>query len=175
MDISRISIGPNPPDEVHAIIEIPAGGAPVKYELDKESGALFVDRFLHTPMFYPGNYGFIPNTLGDDGDPLDIIVISPIPLLAGAVIAARPVGVLMMTDEKGGDEKILAVPADSVYPYHSKVKTCDDLPPLTLEQVAHFFTHYKDLEKGKKVSVADWKGADAAREIILKSIENAKK
>ncbi|MBS9479269.1 inorganic diphosphatase [Ancylobacter radicis] len=175
MDISRISIGPNPPDEVHAIIEIPAGGAPVKYELDKESGALFVDRFLHTPMFYPGNYGFIPNTLGDDGDPLDIIVISPFPLLAGSVIAARPVGVLMMTDEKGGDEKILAVPADSVYPYHSKVKSCEDLPPLVLEQVAHFFTHYKDLEKGKKVSVADWEGADRARAIILQSIENAKK
>ncbi|WAC29072.1 inorganic diphosphatase [Ancylobacter sp. SL191] len=175
MDISRISIGPNPPDEVHAIIEIPAGGAPVKYELDKESGALFVDRFLHTPMFYPGNYGFIPNTLGDDGDPLDIIVVSPIPLLAGSVIAARPVGVLMMTDEKGGDEKILAVPADSVYPYHSKVKSCDDLPPLVLEQVAHFFTHYKDLEKGKKVSVADWEGVDRAREIILQSIANAKK
>ncbi|QFR33208.1 inorganic diphosphatase [Ancylobacter sp. TS-1] len=175
MDISRISTGPNPPDEVHAIIEIPAGGAPVKYEIDKESGALFVDRFLHTPMFYPGNYGFIPNTLGDDGDPLDIIVISPIPLLAGSVIAARPVGVLMMTDEKGGDEKVLAVPADSVYPYHSKINSYADLPPLVVEQVAHFFTHYKDLEKGKKVSVADWEGPEKARELILKAIAAAKK
>ena len=175
MDISRISIGPNPPDEIHVIIEIPAGGAPVKYEIDKESGALFVDRFLHTPMFYPGNYGFIPQTLGDDGDPLDVVVISPIPLLAGSVIAARPIGVLMMTDEKGGDEKVLAVPADSVYPYHSKVVSYADLPPLVVEQVAHFFTHYKDLEKGKKVSVADWEGPQRARELIVKAIEAAKK
>ncbi|MBS7540036.1 inorganic diphosphatase [Ancylobacter lacus] len=173
MDISRISAGPNPPDEIHAFIEIPAGGAPVKYELDKESGALFVDRFLHTPMFYPGNYGFIPQSLGDDGDPLDVIVISPIPVLAGSVIACRPVGVLMMTDEKGGDEKILAVPANSVYPYHSKINTYADLPPLIVEQVAHFFTHYKDLEKGKKVTVADWAPTEMAKEVIRKAIAAA--
>ncbi|MGA0562648.1 inorganic diphosphatase [Ancylobacter sp. VNQ12] len=175
MDISRISAGPNPPDEIHVIIEIPAGGAPVKYEIDKESGALFVDRFLHTPMFYPGNYGFIPQTLGDDGDPLDVIVISPIPLLAGSVIAARPVGVLMMSDEKGGDEKILAVPANSVYPYHAKVVNHTDLPPLTVEQVEHFFTHYKDLEKGKTVSVAGWKDAAGAREVIVRGLAAFKK
>ncbi|MDQ0510419.1 inorganic diphosphatase [Ancylobacter amanitiformis] len=175
MDISRISAGSNPPDEINVIIEIPAGGAPVKYELDKESGALFVDRFLHTPMFYPGNYGFIPQTLGDDGDPLDVIVISPIPLLAGCVIAARPVGVLMMTDEKGGDEKILAVPANSVYPYHSGVTNYTDLPPIIVDQVAHFFTHYKDLEKGKTVNIAGWKDAAGAGEVILKGIDAAKK
>ncbi|QIB33284.1 inorganic diphosphatase [Ancylobacter pratisalsi] len=175
MDISRISAGPNPPEEIHVIIEIPAGGAPVKYELDKDSGALFVDRFLHTPMFYPGNYGFIPQSLGDDGDPLDVIVISPIALMAGSVIACRPVGVLMMTDEKGGDEKVLAVPADSVYPYHSKVKSYKDLPPLTIEQVQHFFTHYKDLEKGKKVTIAEWRDDAGARELIVKAIAAAKK
>ena len=175
MDVSRISPGPNPPDEIHAIIEIPAGGAPVKYEIDKDSGALFVDRFLHTPMFYPGNYGFIPQSLGDDGDPLDVIVISPIPLLAMSVIACRPIGVLMMTDEKGGDEKILAVPANSVYPYHSKINSYTDLPELIIQQVAHFFTHYKDLEKGKKVNVADWQGPERARELIVKAIEAAKK
>jgi inorganic pyrophosphatase len=174
MDISRISAGPNPPDEINVIIEIPAGGAPVKYEIDKDSGALFVDRFLHTPMFYPGNYGFIPHTLGDDGDPLDVIVISPIPLLAGSVIPARPVGVLIMSDEKGGDEKILAVPATSVYPYHAHVKNYTDLPPIIVEQIEHFFTHYKDLEKGKSVTVGGWKDAAGAGEIILKGIAAAK-
>jgi len=175
MDISKISAGPNPPDEIHVIIEIPAGGAPVKYEIDKESGALFVDRFLHTPMFYPGNYGFIPQTLGDDGDPLDVVVISPIPLLAGSVIPARPVGVLMMSDEKGGDEKILAVPASSVYPYHAKVKDYTDLPPLVVDQIEHFFTHYKDLEKGKTVSVAGWKDAAGAHEVIRQGLAAFKK
>ena len=166
MDISRISAGPNPPDEINVIIEIPAGGAPVKYEIDKESGALFVDRFLHTPMFYPGNYGFIPHTLGDDGDPLDVIVVSPIPLLAGSVIPARPVGVLIMSDEKGGDEKILAVPATSVYPYHANVKNYTDLPPIIVEQIEHFFTHYKDLEKGKSVTVKGWGDAGEAAALI---------
>ncbi|MBS7545339.1 inorganic diphosphatase [Ancylobacter oerskovii] len=175
MDISRISTGPNPPEEIHAVIEIPAGGAPVKYELDKESGAIFVDRFLHTPMFYPGNYGFIPQTLGDDGDPLDVIVLSPVALMAGCVIPCRPVGVLLMSDEKGKDEKILAVPANSVYPYHSGVKTYKDLPPLIVEQIGHFFTHYKDLEKGKTVNIDDWHGPERAHELILKAIEAAKK
>lgn len=175
MDLSRISTGPNPPDEVHAVIEIPAGGAPIKYEIDKDSGAIFVDRFLHTPMFYPGNYGFIPQTLGDDGDPLDIIVISPIPVMAGAVIACRPVGVLLMTDEKGGDEKILAVPADSVYPYHANIKSFEDLPSIVVEQVGHFFTHYKDLEKGKTVTVGGWFGPERAKELIVKAIAAAKK
>ena len=175
MDLRHISAGPNPPKDIHAMIEIPLGGVPVKYEIDKASGALFVDRFLHTAMFYPGNYGFIPQTLGDDGDPLDVVVISPIPLLAGSVIPARPVGVLMMSDEKGGDEKILAVPASSVYPYHAKVKDYTDLPPLVVDQIEHFFTHYKDLEKGKTVSVAGWKDAAGAHDVIRQGLAAFKK
>ena len=170
MDISRVTPGENPPDEVNALIEIPLGGQPVKYELDKDSGALMVDRVLHTAMFYPGNYGFIPQTLADDGDPLDIIVLSPVPLIAGCVLPARPVGVLMMSDEKGEDEKILAVPADRVIPIYSGVQSFRDLPPLVIEQIAHFFTHYKDLERGKKVSVADWAPAELAKDIIRKAI-----
>jgi len=170
MDITRISVGPNPPDEVHAVIEIPAGGAPIKYELDKESGALFVDRFLHTPMFYPANYGFIPNTLGDDGDPLDIMVITPFPLVPGCVVTCRAVGVLEMADDKGLDEKILAVPVDSVYPIYCDVKSHSDLPSLVTEQIEHFFTRYKDLEKGKWVKMQGWAGPERARELILKAI-----
>jgi len=170
MDISRISVGPNPPDEVHAVIEIPAGGAPIKYELDKESGALFVDRFLHTPMFYPANYGFIPNTLGDDGDPLDIMVITPFPLVPGCVVTCRAVGVLEMADDKGLDEKILAVPVDSVYPIYCDVKSHSDLPALVTEQIEHFFTRYKDLEKGKWVKMQGWSGPERARELIVKAI-----
>ena len=171
MDISRISVGPNPPDEVHAVIEIPAGGAPIKYELDKASGALFVDRFLHTPMFYPANYGFIPNTLGDDGDPLDIMVITPFPLVPGCVVTCRAVGVLEMADEKGLDEKILAVPVDSVYPIYTNVKTYSDLPPLVTEQIEHFFTRYKDLEKGKSVQIKGWSSPERARELIIAAIK----
>jgi len=170
MDITRISVGPNPPDEVHAVIEIPAGGAPIKYELDKESGALFVDRFLHTPMFYPANYGFIPNTLGDDGDPLDIMVITPFPLVPGCVVTCRAVGVLEMADDKGLDEKILAVPVDSVYPIYCDVKSHSDLPALVTEQIEHFFTRYKDLEKGKWVKMQGWSGPERARELIVKAI-----
>ena len=170
MDITRISVGPNPPVEVHAVIEIPAGGAPIKYELDKESGALFVDRFLHTPMFYPANYGFIPNTLGDDGDPLDIMVITPFPLVPGCVVTCRAVGVLEMADDKGLDEKILAVPVDSVYPIYCDVKSHSDLPSLVTEQIEHFFTRYKDLEKGKWVKMQGWAGPERARELILKAI-----
>jgi len=170
MDITRISVGPNPPDEVHAVIEIPAGGAPIKYELDKESGALFVDRFLHTPMFYPANYGFIPNTLGDDGDPLDIMVITPFPLVPGCVVTCRAVGVLEMADDKGLDEKILAVPVDSVYPIYCDVKSHSDLPSLVTEQIEHFFTRYKDLEKGKWVKMQGWAGPERARELIVKAI-----
>lgn len=175
MDLSRISAGPNPPEEIHAVIEIPVGGPPVKYEIDKESGALFVDRFLHTPMFYPANYGFIPQTLGDDGDPLDVLVISPFPLIAGSVITARPIGVLVMTDEKGGDEKILAVPGDKVYPIYKDVKNASDLPELILDQIGHFFSRYKDLEKGKHVTVKGWGDAARAAEIIKAGIAAHKK
>src|SRR5436190_14932491 len=139
MDINAISIGPNPPKDLHASIEIPLGGAPVKYELDKASGALFVDRFLHTAMFYPGNYGFIPQTLSADGDPCDVLVVSQVPVVPGAVIRCRPVGALVMEDEAGGDEKILAVPVEALHPFYSGVHNYTDLPTIMCEQIAHFF------------------------------------
>ena len=170
MDISRIPAGRNPPRDVNALIEIPQGGVPVKYELHKESGALFVHRFLHTAMYYPGNYGFTPQTLGDDGDPLDIIVVGQVPVVPGAIIPCRPIGVLMMTDEKGGDEKILAVPAEDLHPFYKGVRNYTDLPAILYEQVAHFFAHYKDLEKGKWVTVASWDGPERAEELIVQAI-----
>lgn len=173
MDIRRIAPGRNPPEEVNAFIEIPQGGMPVKYELDKESGALFVDRFLHTSMIYPANYGFIPNTLGDDGDPLDILVVTPTPVAPGVVIKARPVGVLLMRDEKGEDEKVLAVPIDKLNPFYTSVRTYEDLPPLLIEQIAHFFRHYKDLEPGKTASIGKWAGLDVCHQRINDSITNA--
>ena len=162
MNIDAITVGPNPPYDVNAIIEIPQGGEPVKYEIDKASGALFVDRFLHTAMFYPGNYGFIPHTLADDGDPCDIMVVGPTPVVPGAIIRARPIGVLMMDDEAGGDEKILAVPVDELHPFYTGVDSYAALPAILTEQIAHFFQHYKDLEKGKSVTIAGW--ADPERD-----------
>ncbi len=174
MDISKISAGRQPPRDLHAIIEIPLGGLPVKYEIDKGSGALFVDRFLHTAMFYPGNYGFIPQTLSADGDPCDILVASQVPVVPGAVIRCRPVGALMMEDEAGGDEKILAVPVDALHPYYSGVQSYRDLPHLMCEQIAHFFQHYKDLEKGKWVSIVKWVDAKEAEDLILEGIKRAK-
>jgi inorganic pyrophosphatase len=175
MDIAKISAGRNPPDEVNAIIEIPQGGYPVKYELDKESGAMFVDRFLHTSMIYPGNYGFIPHTLSGDGDPCDILVIGQMPVAPGAVIRSRPVGVLFMEDQSGMDEKILAVPVDDLHPFYAKIASYEDLPGILCEQVAHFFQHYKDLEKGKWVRDLEWAGVDAARKAITDGIARAKK
>src|SRR4029078_2006452 len=174
MDINAISIGPNPPKDLHAIIEIPLGGAPVKYELDKTSGALRVDRFLHTAMFYPGNYGFIPHTLADDGDPMDILVVGPTPVAAGAIIRARPVGALIMRDEAGGDEKILAVPVDKLHPFYAGVDSWRTLPAILTEQIAHFFKHYKDLEKGKSVDIIRWADPEEAADIIRQSTERAK-
>ncbi len=174
MDVRFIPPGRNPPQEVNAFIEIPQGGLPVKYELDERSGALFVDRFLHTSMLYPSNYGFIPNTLGDDGDPIDILVVTPMPVVAGAVIRARPVGVLLMSDEKGEDEKILAVPVDALNPFYADVKTYQDLPPLLVAQIAHFFTHYKDLEPGKTASVGEWASVEVAHQRIMAAVERAK-
>lgn len=170
MDIRFLSPGTNPPHEVNAFIEIPQGGLPVKYELDKASGALFVDRFLHTSMIYPFNYGFIPNTLAEDGDPIDILVVTPVPVVAGSVVRARPVGVLLMSDEKGVDEKILAVPVDAINPYYSDVKTHEDLPPLMIKQITHFFSHYKDLEPGKSASVGEWAPLEKAHERIMLAI-----
>ncbi len=173
MDLTRIPTGPNPPHDVYAIIEVPLGGVPVKYEFDKTSGALLVDRFLHTAMFYPGNYGFIPHTLADDGDPMDIIVVGPTPVVPGAIIRARPVGALIMRDEAGGDEKILAVPVDALHPFYAGVDSWRSLPAILTEQIAHFFKHYKDLEKGKEVTLGDWAGPEVAEKLIRDSIKRA--
>lgn len=173
MDISKIVIGENAPNEVNVIIENTMGGEPVKYELDKDSGAVFVDRFLHTPMYYPGNYGFIPHTLSQDGDPVDVLVIGNTRVMPGAVIAVQPVGVLMMEDEAGIDEKIIARPVDKLFPYHANVQELEDLRPIMREQIEHFFTHYKDLEKGKWVKTGRWGGAEEARKLILEGIERA--
>jgi inorganic pyrophosphatase len=159
---------------VNAFIEIPQGGLPVKYELNEESGALFVDRFLHTSMIYPFNYGFIPGTLAEDGDPLDILVVTPMPVVPGCVIRSRPVGVLLMSDEKGVDEKILALPVDALNPYFSNITSYTELPPLLTAQIAHFFRHYKDLEPGKGASVGDWASRDAAQERINLAIGRKK-
>ena len=171
MDLSKIPVGANPPYDVNAIIEIPQGGEPVKYELDKESGAIFVDRFLHTAMFYPGNYGFIPHTLADDGDPMDIMVVGQTPVVPGAIIRCRPIGALIMTDEAGGDEKILAVPVDKLHPFYNGVDSWRSLPTILTEQIAHFFKHYKDLEKGKSVDIKGWADPEEAGELIRASIE----
>jgi len=174
MDITKIPPGRNPPHEVNAFVEIPQGALPVKYEIDKASGALFVDRFLHTSMIYPSNYGFIPNTLGEDGDPIDILVVTPMPVVAGCVIRARPVGVLLMEDDKGVDEKVLAVPVDPLNPFYANVKSYRDLPPLLVAQVKHFFTHYKDLEPGKMSNVGDWADIDTAHQRIMEAIARYK-
>lgn len=175
MDISKISTGKNVPDEINVIIEIAAGANPVKYEFDKESGALLVDRFLTTAMFYPANYGFIPNTLSDDGDPADVLVVTTTPVIPGCVIPARPIGVLIMEDESGLDEKIIAVPTDKIHPFSKEINSLDDLPKALLEQISHFFERYKDLEKGKWVKVNGFEGSEKAKELIVSAIENYSK
>jgi len=175
MRIDAISIGKNPPDEVNVIIEVPVGGEPIKYELDKEAGTLVVDRFLYTAMRYPGNYGFIPHTLSDDGDPCDVLVANTRAIVPGAVIAVRPVGVLFMEDEAGGDEKIIAVPTSKLTQRYDKVTNYSDLPEITLQQIQHFFEHYKDLEPKKWVKVLRWGNAEEARKLIIEGIERAKK
>lgn len=173
MMISSLSAGPNPPDDLFVLIEIPQGGQPVKYELDKASGALFVDRFLHTAMFYPGNYGFIPKTLSEDGDPCDVLVVGPEAVVPGAVIRCRPIGVLLMEDEHGVDEKILAVPVDSVHPYYTGVQSWAALPETETARIAHFFEHYKDLEPGKHSLIKGWAGPGEARRMILQALQRA--
>jgi inorganic pyrophosphatase len=175
MDLSQIPAGRNPPKDVNVLIEIPAGGLPVKYEMDKASGALFVDRFLHTAMFYPGNYGFIPHTLSEDGDPIDVLVISAVPVIAGAVVRCRPVGVLVMQDQAGPDEKIVAVPVDDLHPFHTGVRSYSDLPAILLQQIEHFFQHYKDLEPSKWTKIGDWQDAAFAEKLIVEAITRAKK
>jgi len=174
MRIDAISLGANPPHEVNAIIEVPVGGEPIKYEMDKEAGTLVVDRFLYTAMRYPGNYGFIPHTLSSDGDPCDVLVANTRAIVPGAVIAIRPVGVLMMEDEAGGDEKIIAVPTSKLTQRYDKVKTHSDLPDITLQQIQHFFEHYKDLEPGKWVKILGWRDAAEAKRLILEGIDRAR-
>jgi len=174
MRIDAISIGKNPPDEVNVVIEVAIGGEPIKYEMDKDAGTLFVDRFLYTPMRYPGNYGFIPHTLSEDGDPCDVLVANTRPLVPGSYIAVRPIGVMLMEDEGGGDEKILAVPVPKLTKRYENVHNYTDLPKITLDQIQHFFEHYKDLEPGKWVKLKGWGDAAKAKELIVEAIERAK-
>ncbi|MBR0552890.1 inorganic diphosphatase [Stakelama marina] len=174
MRIDMVPVGDNPPHSLNVIIEVPIGGEPVKYEFDKESGALFVDRILHTPMRYPANYGFVPHTLSPDGDPLDALVVARSPFIAGSVVRARPIAVLNLEDEHGGDEKLVCVPVDSTFPYYTKVEEMEDLPDIVFKQIEHFFTHYKDLETEKWVRIGTWGGADEARRIVVEAIERAK-
>ncbi|MDR3451005.1 MAG: inorganic diphosphatase [Alphaproteobacteria bacterium] len=175
MDLSKLSIGKNPPETVNVVIEIPQGGSPIKYEVDKDSGALLVDRFMSTAMFYPANYGFVPHTLSGDGDPCDVLVIAPLPIAHGAVVASRPIGVLLMKDESGQDEKIIAVPTDKLSPFTAHIKSCADVPKILLDQIEHFFKHYKDLEKGKWVEILRWGDAEEARSLIMDGVERAQK
>jgi inorganic pyrophosphatase len=170
MRLEAIAIGDNPPEDINVIIEVPVGGEPIKYEMDKASGAMVVDRFLYTSMRYPGNYGFVPHTLSDDGDPVDVIIASTRAITPGAIMNCRPIGVLMMSDEAGGDEKILAVPSTRLTRRYEKVKNYDDLPGITLQQIEHFFEHYKDLEKGKWVKIDGWGDAARAKELIQEAI-----
>ena len=171
MDISKISMGKDAPNEVNVIVENTVGAAPVKYEIDKDSGAIFVDRFVHTPMFYPGNYGFIPHTLSDDGDPVDVLIVGDMPVIAGAVMPVNPIGVLKMEDDGGMDEKIIAKPTTKMFPYHKDVENVSDLPEIVTQQIEHFFTHYKDLEKGKWVKILGWGDADEARKLLQEGID----
>jgi inorganic pyrophosphatase len=172
--LDAISIGRNPPEEVNVVVEVPVGGEPIKYEMDKAAGTLVVDRFLYTAMRYPGNYGFIPHTLSDDGDPCDVLIANQRGIVPGAVIAVRPVGVLKMQDEAGGDEKIIAVPVPRLTRRYEKVLGYKDLPEITLKQIEHFFEHYKDLESNKWVKVLGWGDAAEAKRMILESIDRAR-
>jgi inorganic pyrophosphatase len=174
MRIDAIAVGINPPEDVNVIIEVPIGGEPIKYEMDKAAGTLVVDRFLHTPMRYPGNYGFVPHTLSEDGDPIDVLVANTRPIVPGAVINVRPIGVLKMVDDAGGDEKILAVPVPKLTKRYEHVTNYTHLPRITLEQVQHFFEHYKDLEPGKWVKMNGWGDAAEAKRLIREAIVRAK-
>src|SRR2546428_2378572 len=174
MRIDAIPIGVNPPHDVNVIVEVPVGGEPIKYEMDKKAGTLVVDRFLYTAMRYPGNYGFIPHTLSDDGDPCDVLIANQRGIVPGAIIAVRPVGVLRMQDEAGGDEKIIAVPVPRLTRRYENVLNYTDLPDITLKQIEHFFEHYKDLETSKWVKIMGWGDAAEARDLIVASIERAR-
>ena len=171
MSLDRVPAGANVPNDCNVVIEIPMHGEPIKYEVDKETGAVFVDRFMSTAMHYPCNYGYIPHTLSDDGDPCDVLVISPVPLITGVVVRCRPIGMLKMDDEAGGDAKILAVPIDKLSSLYRAIETPRDLPEIQVAQIAHFFEHYKDLEAGKWVRLAGWVGPEEAKREILASID----
>ena len=173
MRIDAIEIGHNPPEDINVIIEVPLGGQPIKYELDKDAGTLVVDRFLYTPMSYPGNYGFVPHTLSEDGDPIDVLVINTRELVPACVINVRPVGVLIMEDNAGQDEKVIAVPSQALTKRYDHVHEYSDLPEITMQQVEHFFEHYKHLEPGKWVKIGDWHGAATAKRLIVEAIERA--
>lgn len=170
MRINAIRPGNSAPDDINVIIEVPVGGEPIKYELDKDSGALTVDRFLYTPMRYPGNYGFVPHTLSEDGDPIDVLICNTRAIVPGAVMNCRPIGVLEMEDDGGQDEKIIAVPSEQITRRYENVREYSDLPPITLEQIRHFFEHYKDLEPGKWVKIQGWADANTARMRIVEAI-----
>lgn len=174
MNLDAIPTGKNPPDDVNVIVEVAIGGEPIKYEMDKDAGVLFVDRFLYTPMRYPGNYGFVPHTLSDDGDPIDVLIANTRPIIPGAVINCRPVGVLLMEDDGGHDEKIIAVPSSKLTKRYEGVHDVEDLPKITLDQIRHFFEHYKDLEPGKWVKVKGWGDAAMARRLITEAVERHK-
>ena len=173
MRIDAIKIGNNPPEDINVIVEVPVGGNPIKYELDNEAGTLVVDRFLYTPMAYPGNYGFVPHTLSEDGDPIDVLICNTRQLVPGCVINVRPIGVLIMEDNAGQDEKVIAVPSHTLTKRYDHVLNATDLPEITLQQIEHFFEHYKDLEPGKWVKIGDWHGADDAKRLINEAIERA--
>jgi inorganic pyrophosphatase len=175
MSLSKVSPGKNAPDTFNVIIEIPMNADPVKYEVDKESGAIFVDRFMSTSMHYPTNYGYVPQTISGDGDPVDVLVITPVPLIPGVVVTCRAIGILKMTDEAGEDGKVLAVPTDKILSIYTQWQKPEDLNPLRLKTIAHFFEHYKDLEEGKWVKINGWEGPDSAKKEILDGIANYKK
>jgi inorganic pyrophosphatase len=175
MRIDAIPVGHNPPEDVNVIIEVPIGGEPIKYEMDKAAGTLVVDRFLHTPMRYPGNYGFVPHTLSGDGDPIDVLVCNTRALVPGCYINVRPIGVLMMEDNAGEDEKVIAVPTPKLTKRYENVLNYTQLPQITLDQVSHFFQHYKDLEPGKWVKIVGWRDAAYARQMIVEAIARARK
>jgi inorganic pyrophosphatase len=172
MGLDRVNSGRAVPDDFNVVIEIPMNADPIKYEVDKDSGALFVDRFIGTAMHYPCNYGYVPHTLSDDGDPIDVLVITPFALQPGVVVRCRPLGVLDMQDEAGGDQKLLAVPVDKILPWYKHWRSPDDIAPERLAQIRHFFEHYKDLESGKWVKIVGWKGPDRARELLIEAVAN---
>lgn len=174
MLLDKIPTGTNPPADINVVIEVPLGGEPIKYEIDKPSGAMFVDRFLYTSMRYPCNYGFIPHTLADDGDPMDVMVVGQRALVPGAVVRARPVGVLIMQDEAGMDEKVIAVPHQKLTAFYDNIHAYTDLPDILIKKISHFFDHYKDLEDNKWVKVLEWKGIEDAHRVIEESIQNVK-